>query len=124
MNDEIRSLVQAMHREAVEEWNGQPLRSTVPRTISYKELPESAPDSPLKHEWDVYRREVGRLLGEGRDGHFVLIKNESIVGVWQTKEQAEAVAIEKYLMQPVLIKQILAREPVLRGPNWFWRCPR
>src|SRR5437879_13162 len=34
-------------------------------TIHYTELPESEPDSPIRQEWNFYRRKVARLLAEG-----------------------------------------------------------
>ncbi len=74
----------------------------------------AAPGSLLKAEWDFYRRVVGRLLAEGREGQWLLIKDEEIVGVWDTEAEADAVRRERFLTQPVLMKQVLAREPVLR----------
>jgi hypothetical protein len=52
----------------------------------------------------------------------VLIKGEKIIGIWDTEEQAREVALQKYLMQPVLIHQVLTREPVLRGPSFLRLC--
>jgi len=100
-----------------------PERKQPPRnTIHYSELPPSIPNSPLAEEWDFYRREVGRLLAEGLEGKHVLIKGEAIIGIWDTHEQAYEVALQKYLRQPVLIKQVLTREPVLKTPYVFSRC--
>jgi hypothetical protein len=118
-----RALVEQAHREAVEQARKQPPPPPVERpTISYTELPEAKPDSPLYLEWNFYRREVGRLLAEGHEGRFVLIKGEEIIGIWDADEEARAVALQKYLMQPCLIQQIRSREPLLRGPTRLWRC--
>ncbi|MBV9121963.1 MAG: hypothetical protein JO112_01225 [Planctomycetes bacterium] len=85
-----------------------------PPTIHYSELADARPDSPLYWEWNFYRREVGRLLAEGLEGKWVLIKGETIIGVWNTATEINAVRLEKCLMPPVLMKQILEREPLLR----------
>jgi len=79
-------------------------------------LPEGKPDSPIRREWNTYRREVGRLLAEGHEGRYVLIKGEAIVGIWDTREEARAVAATRYLLEPHLIHPIRSREPLLRGP--------
>jgi hypothetical protein len=84
------------------------------RTIHYTELPVAPPDSQIATEWNFYRRQVGRLLAGGHDGKWVLIKGEHIIGLWNTEEEANRVRIERFLMQPVMMKQILEREPLLR----------
>jgi len=85
-----------------------------PETIPYAELPPPEPDSPLSREWNFYRGEVGRLLKDGHEGQFVLIKGEQIIGIWGTREEAKTVALQKYLMQPCLIQQVRSREPIVR----------
>jgi hypothetical protein len=94
--------------------NGRP-------TIHYTELAEAKPESPLYLEWNYYRRIVGRLLAEGHEGRFVLIKGEEIIGIWDTDKEAHALAVQKYLLQPCLIHQIQEREPVLRISSRIWR---
>src|SRR5262245_53082280 len=83
-------------------------------TIHYSQLPDGPPDSPIATAWNFYRRTISRLLAEGHQGKWVLIKNEEIVGIWDTEGEAGAVRVERFLLQPVLIKQILAQEPILR----------
>src|SRR5436190_17712346 len=53
-----------------------------PHAIHYTQLAPAAPDSPLAAEWEVYRREVGRLIEEGQEGKWVLIKGEEIIGLF------------------------------------------
>jgi hypothetical protein len=88
-----------------------PLLPELP-TIHYTELAEAPPDSPIATEWNFYRREVGRLLTEGHEGKWVLIKGEQMVGLYETHE--EAYRMQCALIVPVVIKQILKHEPVLR----------
>ena len=89
-------------------------------TIPCTELAEAPPDSPLATEWNYYRREVGRLLAEGNQGKWVLIEGERIIGIWDTYEEANQARAS--LGRPVVLKQILEREPLLRiGYNRL--CP-
>jgi hypothetical protein len=83
-------------------------------TVHHTELPDDRPDSPIVTEWNFYRRIVGQLLAEGHAGRWLLIKQEEIVGIWDTEAEANAMRVQRFPMQPVLMKQILAREPILR----------
>jgi len=90
--------------------------------VHYSELPEDVAGDPIARDWNFYRREVGRLLAEGHEGKWVLIKGEEIVGIGDTEGEAKAEAVEHYLMMPVLIHQVLVHEPVLRTPTFRYRC--
>lgn len=94
-----------------------------PKTIHWTELPEDKSEGGNSTEWNFYRREVGRLLAEGHEGRWVLIKGEQIIGIWDTHDEALRELNARYLMQAALVHQILTREPVFRGPTrWFlWR---
>lgn len=127
MSTDGRDIVDQMFREALERHQEQartnpPPPPPDPPTIHFTELPDAQPDSQIYQEWNHYRREVARLLAEGQEGRWVLIKGDEIIGIWETKQEAYTVALEKYLMQPCLIQQILSREPLVRGPLRFWRC--
>ncbi len=82
-------------------------------TIHYAELGPMEPGL-LIEEWDTYRREVGRLLAEGYEGHFVLIVGETIIGIYDTWNEARTVAVNRFHGQPTLTHQILTREPLYR----------
>jgi len=111
MNDQTENLTVPLHQAEVE---GMPARPPEQPTIHYTQLPEGPPDSPIATEWNFYRRIIGRLLAEGHQGKWVLIKNEEIVGIWDTEVEADTVRVERFPLQPVLMKQILTREPILR----------
>jgi hypothetical protein len=119
-----RAAVEQVHREAIEQGRVQPLLPDEPPTIPYTELPDGKVDSPIASEWNLYRREVGRLLAEGHENRWVLIKGEEIIGIWETEHEARAVALERYLMQPCLIQQIRSREPIVRMSARFGGCQR
>jgi hypothetical protein len=91
--------------------------------LDHTELPLAQPGDPFHQEWNYYRTQVARLLDAGQEYRWVLIKAEQIVGVYDTREAAKEVALQRYLLQPVLIHQIRSREPLLRGPSVLWRCP-
>jgi hypothetical protein len=93
-----------------------------PPTIHHTELPEDTSGGCGSTEWNFYRGAVGRLLAEGHEGRWVLIKDTDIVGIWDTEAEARTVAVAHYLMQPVLIHQILVREPLRRAPTFLYRC--
>jgi hypothetical protein len=65
---------------------------------------------------------VGDLLANGHENRWVLIKGQEIIGIWDTEEDARAVALQKYLMQPCLIQQVRSREPVVHMSARFWGC--
>jgi hypothetical protein len=92
------------------------------RTIPYTELPEDTTGQPLATEWNFYRREVGRLLAEGHEGRWILIRGEQLIGIWGDEQSADAAARERFPGQPALVHQIVTEEPVFRGPNFRLQC--
>ncbi len=89
------------------------------KTIPWNELPPADPNSPLAAEWETYRREVGRLLAEGKEGKVALIKGDEIIGIYDTWDEAKRVGLERFLLEPHTVRPILSREPVIRGPLSF-----
>ena len=87
--------------------------SHLPR-IHYTELGDADPKSQLYLEWSCYKREVGRLLAEGNEGRFVLIKGGEIIGIFDTDDEASTEGYNRYLLTGFLIQQIRTWEPVLR----------
>jgi hypothetical protein len=94
--------------------------------IHWTELPEDTSGDPLATESNFYRREIGRLLAEGHEGRWLLIKGEKIIGIWDTREEAFAAADKQFFLQTVFVKQILEWEPLLRLPLcWYiWHNSR
>jgi hypothetical protein len=111
-----------LHREAVAQAHQQPLPLPDAPTISYTELPEAKPDSPLCTEWNFYRNEAGRLIAQGHLGRHVLIKGEQIVGIWDSYDDAMTEAYRQFFGQPFLVHQVQERERVLRCVSvHLWR---
>ena len=71
-------------------------------------------------EWETYRREVGRLLAEGHEGQFVLIKGNDILGFFDTDDAAWTDGIKRFGRQGFMVHQIQTYEPILR---FHCRCP-
>jgi hypothetical protein len=110
-------------RDALEPQRPQPsVLGVQGPTAPYTELPEASRASPLYHEWSFYRREAGRLLAEGHEGRFVIIKGEQLIGIWDTQQEAKAVALQRYLMQPCLIHQVRRFEPLVRLSPRLQQC--
>lgn len=123
MTEDGNDLVVRVHREAWERYRQQPPPPPPkPPTIHYTELPPATPGEVHAEEWETYRREVGRLLAEGNEGRFILIKGKEIIGIWDKREDALVMGYQKYLLQPFLVHQIQERERLLRvrAPR---RCP-
>jgi hypothetical protein len=91
-------------------------------TIHHTELPPAEPGSMIAREWDTYRREVGRLLTDGHEGRFVLIKGEEIVGVFGSDEEASAAGSRRFLLQPYLVQQVRSQEPIYHHAR-YRPCP-
>lgn len=91
-------------------------------TIPYTELAEAKPGSTLEKEWNTYRREAGRLLAEGHEGHCALIKGETIVEIFDTYDRASAEGWKRFPREPHLVRPILSREPLLRAGGYNLPC--
>ncbi len=96
-------------------------------TIHYTELKPFPEGEALAVEWELYRREVGRWLAEGKEDLWVLIKDNEVIAFFDSREAAMDEARKRYLVprQPFLVHHIQTREGVLRV-NWFLRprpCP-
>jgi hypothetical protein len=112
MNEDGHDLVARIHREFAERYPPPPLLP--PATIHYTQLPPSKPGHQLAEEWETYRREVGRLLAEGNEGRYIIIKGREIIGIWDTQKEALAAADRRFPLQSFFFHQIQERERILR----------
>lgn len=114
MTEDGHDLVARVHREAWERYRQQPPPPPKERpTIHYTELPPAKPGEEFAEEWETYRREVGRLLAEGNEGRYILIKGSQIIGIWDTQKEAFAVADQRLPLQSFFVHQIRERERLL-----------
>src|SRR5258708_36661999 len=93
-----------------------------PRTVHYTEMPDLPPESPLYTEWMTYRRELPRLLVEGHEQEFVLVKGTEIIGLFPSFLDAKAEGSRRFPRQSFLIQQILSEEPLIRLSPYCWPC--
>ncbi len=81
--------------------------------VHWTELQSAASDWAYAVEWNYYFRIVCRLLAEGHEGRWVVIKGEALIGFWDTLAEAESAALERFL-RPMLLKRVLEWEPMIR----------
>jgi hypothetical protein len=82
-------------------------------TIHYTQLPDVPPDDQHYREWNTYRREMPRLLAEGHEGDWVLIKGDEIVGFFATFSEAANAGDTRFLLEPFMVKRVHEYEPLL-----------
>ncbi len=87
---------------------------TVRDTVPIEELPDLPADHVFHREWATYRREARRLLAEGHGGKVVVIKGDTILGVFSTREEARAAGARRFLKEPFFAKELSAEERLLR----------
>jgi hypothetical protein len=85
-----------------------------PEKLHYSEIPDSPPDRVLAREVATYKREVARLIAEGNEGRFVLIKGDDTIGLWDSFWEAVDAGRKQFGMVPFAVHQVLTWEPVLR----------
>ena len=61
---------------------------------------------PLRTELGAYYRELPRLLKEGGNGKYAVVKGDSMHGVWDTTHDAYQFALDKFGDERVLIQKI------------------
>jgi hypothetical protein len=66
--------------------------------------------APLAEELSTYRDRLNELLR--RKGCYVLIKGRKVVGIFRAREQALRAAVHRFGDEPVLVKQIVAKERI------------
>jgi hypothetical protein len=96
-----------------------------PRTIHYSQLGPSPAGSPLAPSWETYRREVARLLAEGHEGKHVLIKDDQVLGIFDTDDEAFVEGYRRFRPPrvPFLVHQIQTYERIHFVPLYFMSCP-
>lgn len=128
MNDKGRELILQMVREEMERLKNEPpppVRQPPAPLISihYTQLKENPSNYAATTGWNVYVREVVRLIAEGNEGKWVVIAEGRIIGVYDTIREAHRVIGEGNFTWPSTVKQILTREPLVYAPiGRYQRC--
>jgi hypothetical protein len=61
-------------------------------------------------------------LGDGQEGKFILIKGDSILGIFESWDAAREEGLKRFFLQPFLVQQVRADEPVLRIRGYSLPC--
>ena len=65
-------------------------------TVPLAELPPLPTDDVHYQEWNTYLREAPRLLAEGHEGKALLIKGDTILGMFDTLDAAKMAGLAKF----------------------------
>ncbi len=120
--DRLDSNARTSH-EAIENDCPEPFPAANGPAIHYMDLPAAEAGAPLAQEWDIYRREVGRLLAEGHQGRHVVIKGTQIIGIFDTWQEAREAGLKLFRLEPFFVHPIRDREPFLRIRGVNLPCP-
>lgn len=83
------------------------LRQLIPEVSGASE----AEADRLRREFATYLRELPRLLAEGHEGRFAVIREDQVLSIWDTSRDALQVARERFGLEPVTVKKIDPRDP-------------
>ncbi len=73
----------------------------------------------FKKESETYKREKDRLLKEGHEGCFVLIKEDKLIGIFKTPEEAYGEGLKSFGNVSMYIKKISKDEPTSSAPAMY-----
>ena len=71
-------------------------------------LPESV--KPLEREIRTYYRELPRLIADGHEGRYALIRDEELLSVWDTLEDAVTAGHDKFGFERFMTQKIRSRD--------------
>jgi hypothetical protein len=83
-------------------------------TIHYTQIAEPPPESENYQELQTFRREMPRLLTEGHEGKWALVKGDKIVGVFETFDDGYRAGRERYLFQLFLVQPVREWQPLFQ----------
>src|SRR5690242_3460705 len=94
--------------------------------VRYIQTPSSKPPRAqdiLAVELDTYQREFPRLLTEGQEGRWILIKGSEVISTWDTFNDAVQVGYDRFGHTPFLVQQVRAQQPTAQQPWQRSQCP-
>src|SRR4051812_41910016 len=89
------------------------------RYIRVEDVPDPPPDDVFAKEWAVYKRELPRLLAEGHEGKFVLIKGDALIGVWGDRYEALREGYARFGVVDLYTEEISPLLRVCRIPRYY-----
>ena len=81
------------------------------RPTRYDINPARVPEKlqPLAEEICTYFRELPRLLQEGQEGKFALIRGNDLLGLWDLREDAQETGYDRFGMDKFMVQPIKGR---------------
>ena len=73
----------------------------------------------LRQEIITFRRELPRLLAEGHEGRFALVKGDQVVSLWDTFDDAHQAGRDKFGFTPFLAQPVDRRDLGRAFPKEF-----
>jgi hypothetical protein len=84
------------------------------------EFPEKL--APLRTELETYYRELPRLIEEGEEGRYAVVKGTTVHGAWDTLRDALQYGYDRFGLEPFLTQVVDGR--LLDGMSrWFGPLP-
>lgn len=77
-------------------------------------LPESL--RPLEREICTYYRELPRLIEEGNEGRYALIRDDQLIRVFRTLEEADLIGHELFGLERFMAQKIRATDLTALAP--------
>ena len=65
-------------------------------TYHYTEMPEPPADSPIYREVRTFLREMPRLLAEGHEGKWALIRGDEVIAIFETMDEGYRAGRERF----------------------------
>ena len=64
----------------------------------------------LEREFATYRRELIKLIADGHGGRFALIRENAVLGIWNSPSEASEEGRRRFGMDPITVKRIDPRD--------------
>jgi hypothetical protein len=87
-----------------------------------EQVPDIPEGEPLCQEWQTFKREVHRLVKEGKAGRYAVVKGDEVVGVWDTLTDAVCAGHDRFRGEPCLVQEIQLYVRPLRW-GYYKPCP-
>jgi hypothetical protein len=84
------------------------------------EFPEKL--APLRTEIETYYRELPRLLEEGEEGRYAVVKGATVHGAWDTYRDARQRGGELFGLEPFMV-QVIDHRFLAAYERWFGPLP-
>jgi hypothetical protein len=81
-------------------------------TIHYTQIAEPPADDPNYQELQTFRRELPRLLAQGHEHKWALIRGNEVIGVYETFDEGCSAGRKRYLLEAYLVQPVREWQPL------------